>query len=155
QGAAYRNELIVRGYVEKLNELKRRSAEARLPAVLLTHLTVEGTEVGPHRISPRDDIVAPRSAFPNFELSVIGHIHKPERLGGAPFYYVGALDRMDMGERYYEPRVLLADLGPAGLRAEPLSLPLDPTPFEEVVAASEEELRLEHARIENPALALV
>ena len=102
--------------------------------MLLTHVTVTGTTVKAHRISPRDDVVVPRGAFPEFELTVIGHIHKAEQLGGAHFYYVGGLDRMDVGERDYEPRVLLADIGPEGVR-EITSLPLDPTPFAAIVAS--------------------
>ena len=97
-----------------MEELRKQAAEQRLPTVLLTHVTVTGTTVKAHRISPRDDVVIPRGAFPDFELTVVGHIHKAEQLGGAHFYYVGGLDRMDVGEKDYEPRVLLADIGPAG-----------------------------------------
>ena len=153
-GAGQRNELLAKRYIEELELLRRRSAEQRLPAVLLTHVTVEGTEVGPYKISPRDDVVIPRGGFPEFELTVIGHIHKPERIGSAHFYYVGALDRMDVSERDYGARVLLADVGPQGVRSVE-SLPLDPTPFERVVAATEDELYAAHARMERPLETLV
>ena len=138
-GVAQRNELLAKLFGEKMEELRKRSAEQRLPTVLMTHVTVTGTTVKAHRISPRDDIVIPRGSFPEFELTVIGHIHKAEQIGGGHFYYVGALDRMDAGERDYEPRVLLADIGPQGVR-EITSLPLDPTPIAIVTASSEDEI---------------
>jgi DNA repair exonuclease SbcCD nuclease subunit len=96
----------------------------------------------------------PRSAFPEFELTVGGHIHKPERLGSAHFYYVGALDRMDIGEIAYQPRVLIADIGPKGVRSV-TSYDLDATPFADVVAESEEDLLRQHAAMERPELTLV
>ena len=154
RGGAARNEQMARGYVGRLAQLQKEAAALRRPTVLMTHVTVEGTEVGPHRIEPRDDVVIPRSAFPEFELTVVGHIHKPEKLGGGHFYYVGALDRMDIGERDYEPRVLLADIGPKGVR-DLQSLPLDPTPFADVVASSEADLRAARDRIARPDETLV
>ena len=153
-GGAQRNEQLAKLFIEKMEELRKQSAEQRLPTVLLTHVTVTGTTVKAHRISPRDDVVIPRGAFPDFELTVVGHIHKAEQLGGAHFYYVGGLDRMDVGERDYEPRVLLADVGPAGVR-EITSLPLDPAPFAAVTAADEASLAAARATIERPDETLV
>lgn len=153
-GVAQRNERLVKLFVEKMEELRQESAAQGLPVVLVTHVTVEGTTVKAHNISQRDDVVVPRGRFPEFELTVIGHIHKPEQVGSAPFYYVGALDRLDVGEKAYEPRVLLADVGPEGLR-DIASLPLDPTPFEAVVARDEEELAAARERMERPDETLV
>lgn len=153
-GAAARNEAIGRAFAEKMEELRRQAAARQAPAVLLAHVTVEGTEVGPHRLSPRDDVVVRRDAFPSFEMTVIGHIHKQERFGSAHFYYAGVLDRMDIGERDYETRVLLADIGPQGVRRVD-SLPLDPTPFEEVIASSEEELERWRRSLARPEETLV
>lgn len=138
-GVAHRNEQLAKLFSEKMEELRKQAAEQRLPTILLTHVTVTGTTVKAHRIAPRDDIIIPRGSFPEFELTIIGHIHKAEQIGSGPFYYVGALDRMDAGERDYEPRVLLADIGPQGLR-EITSLPLDPTPFAVITATCEEDL---------------
>lgn len=135
-GVAARNEQLARLFVEKMEELRKQAAAQRLPTVLLTHITVGGTDVRAHRITPRDDVVVSRSNFPNFELTVIGHIHKAEQLGGVQFYYVGGLDRMDAGERSYLPRLLLADIGPDGVR-EITSLPLDPTPFAQLEATDD------------------
>lgn len=152
--AVSRNELVAQIFIEEMERLRAEVAAMRLPTALLTHVTVEGTGVGPYKISARDDIVVPRAAFPAFELTVVGHIHKAEQIGSAPFYYVGALDRMDIGERDYEPRVLLADIGPDGVRSVE-SLPLDPTPIAEVVAGSEDDLHDAAARIERLAETLV
>src|SRR5207245_1862996 len=88
------------------------------------------------------------------EMAVVGHIHKAEQLGSGRFYYVGVLDRMDIGERAYQPRVLLADIGQTGVR-NVTSLPLDPTPFEEVLAENEDDLRRAQDAIEKPEMTLV
>lgn len=147
-GVAARNELLAKLFGERMEELRKQSAEMRLPTVLLTHVTVSGTTVKAHRIAPRDDVVIPRSMFPSFELTVVGHIHKPEQIGGDHFYYVGVLDRMDVAERDYGTRVLLADMGPLGLRSIE-SLPLDPTPFALVTAETEEEMAAQANAIER------
>lgn len=153
-GAAQRNELLAKLFGEKMEELRQQSAKQGLPTVLLTHVTVSGATVKAHRISQRDDVVIPRGAFPAFELTVVGHIHKPEQIGAAPFYYVGALDRMDVGESSYEPRVLLADIGADGLRSV-TSLPLEATAFSAVEASSDDDLIVAHAQMERPNETLV
>jgi exonuclease SbcD len=153
-GAGARNNRIGRKFIETMESLRQEVAADRLPTVLLAHTTVEGTEVGPHRLSPRDDIVVPRSAFPSFEMTVVGHIHKAEKLAGEHFYYVGVLDRMDYGERDYETRVLLADIGPKGVR-DVTSLPLDPTPFVEVFVEDEDGLQRARDFMERPDETLV
>lgn len=138
-GTPQLNQRVAAVYINEMERLQQLAATTRLPTVLITHVTIEGHSVHAHRLSPRDDVTIPRGRFPEFELTVSGHIHKAERIGGGHFYYIGALDRMDAGERDYQPRVLLADIGPAGLR-EIHSLPLDPTPVEVVSAGSEDEL---------------
>ncbi|MEX2245080.1 MAG: metallophosphoesterase [Dehalococcoidia bacterium] len=153
-GVAQRNERVSKVFGERMEELRQQAAPMKLPTVALAHATVAGTDVRTHRITPRDDVVVPRGLFPEFELTVIGHIHKPEQIGSAPFYYVGGLDRMDVGEKDYELRVLLADIGPDGLRGVE-SLPLDATPFEAVEATSEDDLHAAAARLDRPAETLV
>jgi exonuclease SbcD len=154
-GAGLRNEQVTRGYIAKMEELRREAAGGKHPVVLLTHITVEGTEVGPHRLSPRDDVVVPRSAFPSFEMTAVGHIHKPEKLGSSHFYYVGVLDRMDIAEMNYPTRALLADIGPEGVRGEVQSLPLDPTLFAEINAESEADLESHRQAMARPDETLV
>lgn len=152
--AGEKNARLAKRFVEEMERIRAEAAPMGLPVVLLTHVTVEGTDVGAHRISPRDDITIPQNLFPSFELTVVGHIHKAEKRGGGHFYYVGVLDRMDIGERGYEPRVLLADIGPHGVR-DVTSLPLDPTPFADVVAHDEASLRAAAEAIERPEDTLV
>ncbi|MGH2604551.1 MAG: metallophosphoesterase family protein, partial [Dehalococcoidia bacterium] len=154
QGAAQRNQLLAEIFCDRMEQLQRDAAAVGAPAVLMTHVTIEGHTVNAHRLSARDDVTIPRGRFPEFELTVIGHIHKAERLGGGEFYYVGALDRMDAGEKDYQPRVLLADIGPTGLR-EIRSLPLDPTPIVEVTASTEEELEAARSWMKEPQRTLV
>ena len=139
-GVGQKNETLAKLFVEKMEELRKQASAQRLPTVLLTHITVAGSDVHAHRITPREDVLVARGNFPEFELTVVGHIHKAEQLGGAHFYYVGGLDRMDIGERAYEPRVLLADIGPDGVRSV-VPLPLDPTPFAAITATDEDSLQ--------------
>jgi exonuclease SbcD len=153
-GVGQRNELMAKLFIAEMKKLRKKSAEQKLPTVLLAHVTVAGSTVKAHRISARDDVVIPRGEFPDFELTVIGHIHQPEQLGADPFYYVGGLDRMDVSERDYPSRALLADVGPAGLR-EVSSLPLDPTPFARVLARDEDELAAAADAIERKEDTLV
>jgi DNA repair exonuclease SbcCD nuclease subunit len=149
-----RNDKMSGHFIEKLEKLRQQSAALGQPAVLLTHVTISESKVGPHRMSPRDDVVVPRSGFPEFEMTVVGHIHKPEQWGSGHFYYVGALDRMDIGEINYQPRVLIADIGPQGV-TDVASYDLDATPFADVVAESEEDLERQHAAMERPDETLV
>lgn len=153
-GVGHRNDRLARRFIEEMERIRRRAAERRLPTILLTHVTVDGTSVKAHRISPRDDVIVPRGLFPDFELTVVGHIHKAEQIGGAHFYYVGGLDRMDVGEKDYRPRVLVADITREGLR-DIVSLPLDPTPFAAVTATTEDDLEAARARLDRPDETLV
>lgn len=153
-GAARMRQLIAQRFADAMEEIRKRAEEQNLPTVMLAHVTVEGTTVRAHRIAPRDDVVIPFALFPQFELTVIGHIHKGEQIGAGPVYYVGALDRMDLGEREYQPRVLLADIGAGGVRSVQ-SLPLDPTPFAEIVATTLEELDAAAAAIPDLPATLV
>ena len=153
-GAGQRNEQLAKRFIEEMERLRKQAEADRHPTILLAHVTVQGTEVGPHRITPREDVVIPQGAFPSFEMTVVGHIHKADKRGSEHFYYVGGLDRMDIGERLYQPRVLMADIGRDGVLSVE-SLPLDPTPFVEVVASSEDELRARHAQLPRPEETLV
>src|SRR5262249_28979246 len=63
----------------------------------------------------------------------LGHIHKPQSLGGRPHVrYSGSIERLDLGERADEKGVVLLDLGPEGLRGEPTFRPLEATPMYDV-----------------------
>jgi hypothetical protein len=61
---------------------------------------------------------------------------------------------MDIGEINYQPRVLIADIGPQGV-TDVASYDLDATPFADVVAESEEDLERQHAAMERPDETLV
>jgi exonuclease SbcD len=152
-GKGARNESIAKHFIETMEALRQQAAADRAPTILMTHVTLEATDVGPHRISPHDDVVIPCSAFPSFEMTVVGHIHKAERFGSGHFYYAGVLDRMDIGEIAYQPQVLLADIGATDVNVTPL--PLDPTPFAEVLAETEADLERQHDTMERPELTLV
>lgn len=103
-----------------------------VPTVLAAHFHVTGAEInGRYRIGERDDIdFAPGSLPTAWAYVALGHIHKPQALGGMPHVrYPGPLDRLDFGERHDDRGVLFAEVGRAGLVGEPEWLPLEPTPF--------------------------
>src|SRR5215211_645236 len=154
EGTGERNERLAEVFCDTMEQMQRDAAGLGVPTVLLTHVTIQGHTVNAHRLSQRDDVAIPRGRFPEFELTAIGHIHKAERLGGGHVHYVGALDRMDAGEKDYEPRVLLADVGPKGVR-DLRSLPLDPTPIVEITASTEADLEREREWMKEPGRMLV
>jgi exonuclease SbcD len=120
-----------------------------LPTILAAHLHVAGAELHSlYRITERDDVVFDTGFLPTAWAYVgLGHIHKPQCLGGmAHVRYPGSLDRLDFAEQGDEEKgVVLLDLGPTGLRGEPVWLPIAATPMHDVT--------ITNAAAELPALA--
>ena len=142
-------------FVETMEELRKEAAAQKLPTVLLTHVTVEGTTVKAHRISPRDDVVVPRGAFPEFELTVVGHIHKPEQHRRRALLLRRRAGPHGRRREASTSRACCSPTsGPKGVR-EITSLPLDPTPFAAIVARDEDELVASARRSERPDETLV
>jgi len=67
-----------------------------------------------------------------FDYVALGHIHKPQALTAPHVRYSGSIERMDLGEQADQKGVVLVDLGPDGLRGEPVLLPLPATPVREI-----------------------
>jgi DNA repair protein SbcD/Mre11 len=106
-----------------------------VPTILVAHLHVRGAEVHSlYKLTERDDVVFDTGFLPTAWAYVgLGHIHKPHPLGGMPHVrYPGSLDRLDFAERADEKGVVLLDLGPAGLRGEPVWLPIAATPMHDI-----------------------
>jgi exonuclease SbcD len=112
------------------------SFDRTIPAVLAGHIQVYGADIqnGLFRIHLPDDVVIPRAQWVEwFDYIALGHIHKPQMLNGQPHIrYSGSIERLDLGEKDDEKGVVLVEIGPQGLVAEPRVLPLPATPIEEI-----------------------
>jgi exonuclease SbcD len=109
-----------------------------LPTVLAAHLHVRGAEVHSlYKLTERDDVVFDTGFLPTAWAYVgLGHVHKPQCLAGMSHVrYPGSLDRLDFSERGDEKGVVLLDLGPTGLRGEPVRVPVAATPLLDLTIA--------------------
>jgi len=116
--------------------------EPRMPAVFVTHISVEGvTATSGKEIGNYDqDINLALKALPhNVSYIALGHIHQKQQIKShpVPCFYSGSFDRMDFGEREEEKFVLLVDVPDAG-SATVTPLPLEVTPFYDLHVTSEE-----------------
>jgi DNA repair exonuclease SbcCD nuclease subunit len=87
----------------------------------------------------------------------LGHIHQPQSLAGQPHVrYSGSVERLDMGECRDQKSIVRVEIGPQGLLEAPVCLPLEATPFYDVVIDNpEEELPGLRDRYPAPDRALV
>jgi exonuclease SbcD len=112
------------------------SFDRTIPAVLAGHIQVYGADIknGLFRIHLPDDVVIPRAQWVEwFDYVALGHVHKPQVLNDQPHIrYSGSIERLDLGEKDDEKGVVLVEIGPEGLSAEPRVLPLPATPIEEI-----------------------
>ena len=109
--------------------------DPRLQTVLSAHVHVRGAELPTlFRISEQEDVVFSDADLPTgFAYIALGHIHRAQYLGGQKHVrYSGSIERMDLGEKDDQKGVVLFDLGPEGLRGEPMVLPLEATPIYEI-----------------------
>ena len=131
-----KNRLLVAAFGEALRGILEHPAfDPNAPAVLGAHVHVFGSVVGPSlfRISPDEDVVVGESFHDQFDYVALGHIHKPQAVGGRPHVrYCGSIERMDLGEQLDSKGVVLFEVGPDGLVGEPGTLPVPSTPIYEV-----------------------
>lgn len=119
----------------------RPDFDAALPTLLAAHLHVVGAEVHSlYKLTERDDVIFDTSFLPTaWDYIALGHIHKPQCLAGmSNVRYPGSLDRLDFSERGDAKGVVLLDIGPSGLRCEPVWLPIPATPMYDVVLTDPE-----------------
>jgi exonuclease SbcD len=103
-----------------------------LPTILAAHLHVRGSDVHSlYKLTERDDVVFDTGFLPTaWAYLGLGHVHKPQCLAGMSHVrYPGSLDRLDFAECGDEKGVVLLDLGPTGLRGDPVWLPVAATPM--------------------------
>jgi exonuclease SbcD len=128
--------LLVAAFEEALRDIRKHPAfDPDAPAVLGAHVHVFGSVVGPSlfRISPDEDVVVGESFHDQFDYVALGHIHKPQAVGGRTHVrYCGSIERMDLGEQLDAKGVVLFEIGPEGLVGEPVTLPMPSTPVYEV-----------------------
>lgn len=107
-----------------------------LPTVMAAHLHVRGSEVHSlYKMTDRDDILFDFADLnPGWAYVALGHIHKPQALGGAEnVRYPGSLDRLDFGDAH-DPGVLLLEIDGANA-VVPTRLPIPGTPFHTIALA--------------------
>jgi exonuclease SbcD len=140
QGLDEKNRHLMTAYTNKLHEIRAGEAfDPSLQTVLSAHVTVRGSELPTlFRLTEQEDVVFSDADLPpEFAYTALGHIHKPQFLGGrANVRYSGSIERLDLGESNDSKGVVVFDLTPEGLAAEPRVLPLDATPIYEVVVRS-------------------
>jgi exonuclease SbcD len=147
-------------YTGKLGEIRVDPAFRReLPTVLAAHVHVKGS-VLPHlfRITEEEDVLFTQSDLPtDWAYVALGHIHQPQCLMGMPHVrYSGSIERLDLGEGKDDKSVALVDIGPHGLRGAPELLPLEATPFQDLVITNlKEDLPRLRAQAAGAASALV
>jgi exonuclease SbcD len=117
----------------------RPGFDPTLPTVLAAHLHLRGAELHTlYKMTDRDDVLFDFADLnPVWAYVALGHIHKPQALGGAATVrYPGSLDRLDFGEAH-DPGVLLVDIdGPSTVVHDPLPIP--GTPFHTIVLSDPE-----------------
>lgn len=113
--------------VYQLAAARRTQLDLPLPIVATGHLTTVGASASE---SVRDIYVGaldafPTAAFPPADYIALGHIHRPQKVGGQPqIRYSGSPIPLSFDEAGQQKTMLLVDLGPDGLDAvTPLPVP--------------------------------
>jgi exonuclease SbcD len=131
-GATQRHTTLSNAYADLVRWIVD-GLDPHLPAVFVGHITVAGVTTPSEReLTYDDDIRLGTEDLPlasNIAYIALGHIHQPQQIPHpVPCYYSGSIDRLNMGERRDDKRVLLVDVlatGPAVVTP----VPLDATPF--------------------------
>lgn len=149
-----KNRLLVAAFQQTLHDLQQHAAfDKSTPAVLAAHAHVRGAQLGAglFRINIDDDVlVSDTGLAEQFAYVALGHIHKPQTLGGhAHVRYSGSIERLDLGEQTDSKSVVLFELGPKGLVGEPTLLPLPSSPIYEIIVA-DPETDLPNIRADHP-----
>jgi exonuclease SbcD len=138
QSLEEKNRHLMAAFTAKLHALRRDPMfDPALPTVLAAHVSVTGSSMDSlFRLSgPEEEnlVLTDTGTFTGFAYVALGHIHKPQFLSGQTHVrYSGSIERMDLGEAKDHKGVVVFDLGPHGLTAEPRVLPLETTSIYEV-----------------------
>src|SRR5262245_394862 len=132
-----KNQKLMTAFLDTLRTIQRHDRfERTCPTVLAAHVHVRGAAVGASlfRLAEQDDVIIPPEGLPTeFAYVALGHVHKPQALGGREnMRYAGSIERMDLGESADAKSVVVFDVGPSGLTGSPRTLPPDATPIYEI-----------------------
>ncbi|MBY0522303.1 MAG: exonuclease subunit SbcD [Gemmataceae bacterium] len=130
-----KNRALQAGFTRHLRELLASPAfQTELPTVLGAHIHINGAVLPSlYRISEAESIVFGATDLPDLAYVALGHIHKPQFLGGKPSVrYSGSVERLDLGESFDQKCVVVVEVGPEGCRGTPVELKLDATPIYQV-----------------------
>jgi exonuclease SbcD len=140
QGFDEKNRHLMRAFTDWLRAVRTAPGfDPSLPTVLSAHVAMQGSDLSTRfRLSAEEDVLFEETSLLDaYAYVALGHIHKPQFLGGRPHVrYSGSIERLDLGERGDDKGVVLFDLGPEGLRGEPAFRPLDATPMYDVEIVS-------------------
>jgi exonuclease SbcD len=138
-GAEAKHRWLREGFTAMLGRMRSwPEFDPRLPSVLVGHLFLRGAVLPSGReIADEEmgDVVCPPEDLGNgWAYVALGHVHRPQALAGLPHVrYSGSLERLNFDERGDRKEVILFELGSDGLRGEPVRLPMDATPFLDIV----------------------
>jgi exonuclease SbcD len=131
-----KNQALQVGFRRRLDAILTCSRyRSDVPTVLSAHVHVQGASLPSlFRISEAESVIFGADEFPDhFAYVALGHIHRPQFLGGRPTVrYCGSIERLDLGERQDQKCVVLLDIGPEGCRGEPVELPLPASPMHDI-----------------------
>lgn len=158
-----KNRHLMSAYTSRLNKLQSDPRfNPSLQTVLAAHIHVRGAQLNTlFRITEQEDVVFSDADLPTgFAYIALGHIHRAQDLAGQKHVrYCGSIERLDLGEKDDQKGVVLFDLGPEGLRGDPVVLPLDATPIYEIEIHSPQDeipgLRESYAGAHNDLVRIV
>ena len=143
QGFDEKNRNLMRAFTDWLRGVRTAPGfNPSLPTVLSAHIAMQGSDLANRfRLSAEEDVLFEEtSLLDEYAYVALGHIHKPQALGGrAHVRYSGSIERLDLGEKGDSKGVVLFEVGPEGLRGEPVVLPLDARPMLDVEIRSPKE----------------
>jgi len=138
-GAEAKNRRLLDAFTAALVGLRNHDRyDPALPSVLVAHLHLRGARLpGGHEVTERDDVVCPpENLGEGWAYVALGHVHRPQALGGRSHVrYCGSIERLDLDERDDLKSVVLVEIGPDGRLGEPVVLPIESTPFLDVVVS--------------------
>lgn len=130
-GAGTSSEAVQRILDRYWQEEKEEQKKAKKNHVLITHFFVTDSGKEPElsdsettiHVGGLDNVDV--SLFQGFDYVALGHIHKPQQIGGWPVWYSGSPLKYSFGEVKQTKEVLLVSMNAEGL-AEVTALPLRP-----------------------------
>lgn len=138
----------------KLDQIAQRLRDKinhKLPVLMTYHGVVRGSTVGSDEQAyeftyHQDFMLSSESLLFNDQVpnyNALGHIHKCQKLAGAvPTWYSGSIDRLNRGEKAYQPSVILVNYPDNGRQVEVECRHLPrPTPFLDDNIADEIQLK--------------